>query len=110
MNGCRNTGASGDDRDLGRADGTGGAEAVCKSGTEPSRSRGRLMDEERGGSSSPSSAPSDASSKTCVQCGTPIETGEWYPITADRDSEGSLRLHPFCTEDCQATWLDERSE
>ncbi|QLD87491.1 hypothetical protein HWV07_07180 [Natronomonas salina] len=51
----------------------------------------------------------DASETYCEQCGDPIETNEWYPVTSDRDEDGSLQLYPFCTEDCQSTWLDERS-
>lgn len=38
----------------------------------------------------------------CEQCGERIETSEWYPITSDRDDDGSLRLYPFCSEACQS--------
>ena len=61
-------------------------------------------------SDAPSLGGADAASTYCEQCGEPIETSEWYPITSDRDDDGSLQLHPFCTEDCQSAWLDERSE
>lgn len=51
----------------------------------------------------------DASNTYCEQCGDPIETNEWYPVTSERDEDGSLQLYPFCSEDCQSAWLDERS-
>ena len=47
---------------------------------------------------------------TCTECGTSIETSDWYPIRTDRDDEGDLRLYPFCSEDCQAAWLETRDE
>lgn len=47
--------------------------------------------------------------KTCERCGTAIETSEWYPVSADRDEDGSIELHHFCSEDCRAAWLEGRS-
>lgn len=45
---------------------------------------------------------------TCTECGSAIETSDWYPIRTDRDDDGDLRLYPFCSEDCQTAWLAER--
>lgn len=61
-------------------------------------------------SDSPSIGGSDAANTYCEECGELIETSEWYPITSDRDDDGSLQLYPFCTEDCQSAWLDQRSK
>lgn len=52
---------------------------------------------------------SGAEAKTCERCGDAIETGEWYPIAAERNADGSLELYPFCSEDCQVAWRESRS-
>lgn len=62
------------------------------------------MGEER---DSPAESPADPET-TCTECGAAIETSDWYPIRTDRDEDGDLRLYPFCSEDCQACWLEER--
>lgn len=61
-------------------------------------------------SSAPETADggSGAEGKTCERCGNAIETSEWYPIAAERNAEGSLELYPFCSEDCQMAWREER--
>lgn len=58
----------------------------------------------------PASPPSDqhaASRKSCEYCGTSIDTSDWYPVTKERDSDGSLHIYEFCSEDCQDEWVDE---
>lgn len=66
------------------------------------------------GENSPSSPPEPGadgpSGKTCHHCGEPIDTSQWYPVTNDRDADGSLRLYHFCSEGCQAAWLEESSD
>ena len=60
---------------------------------------------------SPPSQPSDrqdAPEKNCEYCGTAIDTSDWYPVTKDRDSDGSLQFYFFCSEACQDAWLDEQ--
>lgn len=123
MNEIRNAGASEDARDSRQASGTDGSGDACRRRANRSRSPGLLVDDDPDDSSSTSelsggsstdvpTSPGetvDASSKTCAQCGEPIETSDWYPITSDRDDDGTLKLYPFCTEDCQATWIEARS-
>ena len=48
--------------------------------------------------------------KTCDNCERPIETSDWYPVTSERDGEGSLRLYHFCSEECHDAWRDDRPE
>lgn len=64
-------------------------------------------DNSTGSTASPEEPTADTGT-TCTECGTPIETSDWYPIRTDRDDDGDLRLYPFCSEDCQAAWLAER--
>ena len=69
------------------------------------------MGDEHGGTpASPSSDQHDTPVKTCKYCGTSIDTGDWYPVTKERDSDGTLQLYPFCSEDCQDAWLDEQPD
>ena len=66
------------------------------------------MDEGDAESSGPrSSGPSD---KHCSYCGAPIERSDWYPVTKERDGDGSLRFYSFCDETCQTAWLGDRPE
>lgn len=61
----------------------------------------------------PASSPSDQHDtfgERCEYCGTSINTSDWYPVTKQRDSDGSIRLYSFCSEDCQDAWLDEHQE
>lgn len=76
------------------------------------------MNDESDPSSSPSSelvdgsstTPSRTTEKTCEQCGDAIATGDWYPISTERSADGSLRLYPFCSEECQSDWLEAPGE
>lgn len=70
-----------------------------------------FMEERRDGSSdSPSTEQPETPGERCERCGRPIDTGEWYPITKDRDPDGSLRLYAFCSDGCRADWLDEQPD
>lgn len=55
-----------------------------------------------------SSSPRDTTGTRCKHCGTAIDTSDWYPVTTDRASDGTLQLHSFCSEACQEEWLTER--
>lgn len=50
----------------------------------------------------------DESDATCDHCGSTIDTSEWYPVTKERDQDGSLRLYAFCSVRCRDEWRDER--
>lgn len=52
----------------------------------------------------------DPSARVCEQCETAIDTSDWYPVTNDRDADGTLRLYHFCSEECQDAWLGETAE
>ena len=58
----------------------------------------------------PSSDQRDTSGKICEYCGTAIDTSDWYPVTKERDSDGSLQFYFFCSEDCQEAWAKEKVE
>lgn len=47
--------------------------------------------------------------ETCEYCEAAIDTSEWYPVNKQRDSDGSLELLPFCSEDCRQQWQDEQT-
>ncbi|WP_458209794.1 DUF7576 family protein [Haladaptatus sp. NG-SE-30] len=49
----------------------------------------------------------DTLGKTCDHCGTSIDTSDWHPITKDREADGSIQIHHFCSEDCENAWQDE---
>lgn len=66
-----------------------------------------MGDEDR---ETPVSSGQPGASKVCEYCGTAIDTSDWYPVTKERDSTGSLQFYSFCSEDCQNAWLKERSE
>lgn len=44
--------------------------------------------------------------KHCTSCDTVIETTDWYPVTKERDEDGTLQFYPFCSEACRDAWLD----
>lgn len=46
-------------------------------------------------------------SVTCEQCGSPIETTDWYPVSRHEDSDGSMQFYAFCSEACQNAWQPE---
>lgn len=69
-----------------------------------------MSDDDGEDSASRSNTQSDTPDKTCVYCGAVIDTNDWYPVTKRRDSDGSLQFYAFCSEDCQAAWLDEREK
>jgi hypothetical protein len=46
----------------------------------------------------------------CACCGTPIDTSDWYLVSKHRDSEGSLQLVSFCSEECQHDWHEQQEE
>lgn len=60
-----------------------------------------------GDESSPPSNQSENSRKTCEYCGAVIDTSDWYPVRQKRGPDGELQFYPFCSEDCQESWLDE---
>ena len=45
----------------------------------------------------------------CHRCGTPLVERVRYP-TRTVDDRGPLLIYTFCSEDCAATWTDERGE
>lgn len=69
-----------------------------------------MANDEREPPSSGGDDGSDTPTERCEYCGKAVETGEWYPVTKERDADGSLRLYSFCSEECQEKWREERSE
>lgn len=49
----------------------------------------------------------DSAITLCEHCETVIDTSDWYPVTKERDSDGSLQFYSFCSEDCQEAWATE---
>ena len=98
-----------DDRDEGERSSASERDSASSGSTDGSDASGPSSTDQTDTSDSPSIDGPDASETHCEQCGDPIETNEWYPVTSDRDEDGSLQLYQFCTEDCQSAWLDERS-
>jgi hypothetical protein len=41
--------------------------------------------------------------KSCEHCCDPIDTGEWYPVTAPDDRN---RILSFCSQDCLDDWTE----
>lgn len=66
-----------------------------------------MGDQGDGDESSPPSDQSEGPRKTCEYCGAVIDTSDWYPVRHERGPDGELRFYPFCSEDCQESWLDE---
>lgn len=64
------------------------------------------MDNGDGSPAQPAGSPDDV----CEECGETIATNDWYPIAKERTPDGSLRLYPFCSEDCKTRWLDDDSD
>ena len=56
--------------------------------------------------STPSNEQRNERGKHCENCGATIDTADWYPVTKERDSDGTLRFYSFCSEACQDAWLD----
>lgn len=48
--------------------------------------------------------------KTCEHCGEPIDTSDWYLVSKQRDSDGSLQFASFCSEECQTAWQEEQED
>lgn len=59
---------------------------------------------------SPSNEQSGSPGEYCEYCGTAIDTRDWYPVTKARDSDGSLQLFSFCSEECHRDWFDENPD
>lgn len=51
-----------------------------------------------------------SSDECCTHCGSTVDTSDWYPVTKERDEDGSLELYPFCGDECQEAWLDSDAE
>jgi len=43
----------------------------------------------------------------CVHCETQITAGDWYPAVMERDDDGALTIHYFCTQSCRREWEAE---
>ena len=69
-----------------------------------------MGNEDRESSAASSNDERGSSDKRCAYCGTPIDTGDWYPVTKERDGDGSLEFYSFCSEECQDDWRDEREQ
>lgn len=67
-----------------------------------------MGDDDRETPASPPNTQPDTPDKTCEYCGAVIDTSDWYPVTKERDSDGSLQFSFFCSEDCQDAWLTEQ--
>ncbi|MGA9401365.1 DUF7576 family protein [Haladaptatus sp.] len=46
----------------------------------------------------------------CAVCGDAIDIEAWHPVLADTDSNGTLRLYPFCTPACRNEWNRHRND
>lgn len=69
------------------------------------------MGESEGGSSSATpDEHGDAPGVSCVVCDAEVDTAEWYPVTQERDEDGNLHIHPFCSEACRDEWLEEQDD
>lgn len=69
-----------------------------------------MGDEESESSSQAPDGADGAPATRCEHCGAAIDTSDWYPVTSERDADGSVRLYDFCSEACQAAWRDERAD
>lgn len=43
----------------------------------------------------------------CAYCEAVVDTGEWHPVAKDRSTDGTLSIHPFCSDACRDAWLEE---
>jgi hypothetical protein len=43
----------------------------------------------------------------CTECGGPIETSDWHPVTTGVDEDGSVDIYAFCSWRCRDRF-DER--
>jgi hypothetical protein len=64
---------------------------------EPSREYSRAADE---------SAPDrrDVMTEQCSQCGDAVPSDEWHPVATERDDDGRVEIHDFCSEGCRSAW------
>lgn len=46
----------------------------------------------------------------CAECGSPVPTDEWYPVATERDDDGEVLIHSFCSEECRSAWEADRDE
>lgn len=69
-----------------------------------------MEDNEAEASTSPSDGRSDNGGKTCRYCGAQIDTSDWYLVSKQRDSDGSLEFASFCSEECQEAWHEEQQD
>ncbi len=46
-------------------------------------------------------AEATARADRCSECGGPIETTDWHPVTTRVDEEGSVDLYVFCSWRCR---------
>lgn len=68
----------------------------------------QAMDEKRDLSNYSRDGPSGTDSPpTCANCGAPISTNDWYPITTCRDDEGAPQVYSFCDTACRDAWLND---
>jgi endogenous inhibitor of DNA gyrase (YacG/DUF329 family) len=66
-----------------------------------------MRDENGDSGDAPSGGGTDATEEHCSQCGQPIDTSDWYPVTTRRNEDGTRRFFSFCSQACQSAWLDE---
>lgn len=69
-----------------------------------------MSDDDKGPPASPPNTQRDTPGKTCAYCGAVIDTSDWYPVTKEQDSDGSLQFYSFCSERCQDAWLTEHRD
>lgn len=70
-----------------------------------------IADRERGGDAVPAKRPTEERAHpfgACSRCGEPFAPGVRYPVTTERDADGTLRLHSFCDATCQRHWRRAR--
>lgn len=65
---------------------------------------------EGGASTPPPNEHNDVPDERCAACGGAIDTNDWYPVTKQRDDDGTLHIYPFCSEACRDEWLAEHGE
>ena len=52
----------------------------------------------------------NATSEQCSQCGDAIPSDEWHPVATERDDDGRVEIHDFCSEGCRSAWQGEGSD
>lgn len=76
-----------------------------------------MADDSRGASTpTPAPAPAETTDESsgvpddrCAECGATVDRREWHPVAKARDSDGTLQLYPFCSEDCRTDWQAEHA-